>query len=280
MQFFGRLHSQLEERLRELSFCRQRLRHLQENLEAPPEEADSLTTGHFGLDVTPGGVTPVPSAESYWDVIRQSDTVRVVLPEGETDLDRAAGRFLGLLNDEQRTHLDQALQDRVLAPLGGLHKICTGSGDLLRGLAGPLTDQAAESLGELLPITDVAEVEFSAAAAARTDIKTRALTHYENAAPLVSAKDDANQQAYLLVPASEAGKTLGEQAQQAVPSINLVRVPGQADLMFCREQGYLSNEELRRLLSHCRAAYKDLSPVPASSPHARFDITDWVPIDP
>ena len=29
-----------------------------------------------------------------------------------------------------------------------------------------------------------------------------------------------------------------------------------------------------------RTAYDELSTVPNTSPHARFDITDWVPLDP
>jgi hypothetical protein len=278
VQFYALLQARLEERLRELSFCRQRLRHLQEVLEAPPEDADTLS-GNFNVDLTPG-TTPMPSAENYWETIRQSDTVHVVLPDGEKDLDRAADNFLHGLSTEQWAQLDQGLQERVLTPLGGLHHICVGSGDIIRSLAGPLTDTAAECLGALLEVTDVAEVEFSDAAAERSDVRGRTLDHFSHAAPLVPGKDEARQQSFLLTPVSEAGKNLGDQAKQAVPTLHLVRVPGQADLMFCREQGNLSTEDLQRLLKNCRAAYKELTTVPAASPHARFDITDWVPIDP
>lgn len=280
LQCFGKLHARLEERQRELSFCRQRLRNIQESLEASPEEAEAVTTGHFGLDVTPGATTPIPSTESYWETIRHSETARVVLPEGETDLERAAERFVEHLSKEQWRNLDQTLQERVLTPLGGLHHVCTGSGDLVRGLISPLIEQAAESLGELLPVTDVAEVELSAAEAEQRTATERTLAHFANAVPMVAGKDEANQQAFLLLPASEAGKELGEQAKDAVPLLHLVRVPGQADLMFCREQGFLTHEELLRLLDHCRPAYREFSAVPAMSPHARFDVTDWVPIDP
>jgi len=280
IQFFAHLRANLDERLRELSFCRQRLRNLQEGLEAPPDETEAVTTGHFGLDITPGATTPVPSTEAYWEMIRESDTVRIVLPDGEADLESGASRFVEHLTKEKLRHLDQAVQERVLTPLGGLHHVCTGSSDLLRNLVGPLIEGAAEALGELLPVTDVAEVEFSAAAAEKGDVRDRTLSHFANAVPMVAAKDDANQQAYLLLPASDAGKGLGDLAKDAVPTIHLVRVPGQSDLMFCREQGYLQHEDLMRLINHCRQAYRELSAVPGLSPHARFDITDWVPIDP
>ncbi len=277
IQFFLLLHGKLEERLREINFCRQRLRHLQEALEAPPEDAETLATGRFRLETTPGH-TPPPSTENYWETIRQSNTVRVVLPEGERDLEVAAERFVRDLTVEQRIQLDQTLQERVLTPLGGLHRVCVGSGDLLRNLAAPLLEAAADCLGAYLPITDVAEVELSMSD--RGDLTGRLSDHHRHAEPMVVGGDPKNQQSFLLVPASDAGKGLGEQAKQAIPGLHLVRVPGQADLMFCREQGFLSVDDLQQLLRHCRNAYRELAAVPQSSPHARFDITDWVPLDP
>jgi hypothetical protein len=59
-----------------------------------------------------------------------------------------------------------------------------------------------------------------------------------------------------------------------------VLVPGQANLLFCREQGYLNTEEIQRVLRPCRTAYETAASAPHSSPHSRFDIVDWVPLDP
>jgi hypothetical protein len=97
---------------------------------------------------------------------------------------------------------------------------------------------------------------------------------------LVAAKEDKHQQAFLLVPASDAGKAFGDEAVRAMPNLEMIRAPGQADLMFCREQSFLTIEDLKPLLRACRQAYDQSAPVPISSPHARFDIVDWVPIDP
>jgi hypothetical protein len=88
------------------------------------------------------------------------------------------------------------------------------------------------------------------------------------------------QHGFLLIPASEAGKRYGELARRAVPDIHLVNVPGQADLMFCREQGGLKLEQLERILRACRPAYDEVAHVPTVSPHARFDIQDWAPLEP
>jgi hypothetical protein len=60
----------------------------------------------------------------------------------------------------------------------------------------------------------------------------------------------------------------------------VVRVPGQSDLMFCREQGCLSVQELHKVLRQFRSAYEAAAVTPPTSPHARFDIMDWLPLDP
>jgi hypothetical protein len=69
-------------------------------------------------------------------------------------------------------------------------------------------------------------------------------------------------------------------AQNTLTGLHLVNVPGQADLMFCREQAELSLEDLDRILHSCRAAYEEAVNLPQLSPHARFDIQSWMPIDP
>ena len=65
-----------------------------------------------------------------------------------------------------------------------------------------------------------------------------------------------------------------------MPGLHLVNVPGQSDLMFCREQGRLAAEDVERILKSCRPAYEEVANAPVASPHARFDIQDWSPLDP
>jgi len=275
-QCLAALDGKLHERLRDLSFCRQRLRHLQAALEAGHvADVDDTPTG---LEGTPN--SPLPSTESFWDAIRQSGTTRVVLPGGETDLDRAAGRFLASLGSSHWGVLDQELQDGVLGPLGGLHRACTSSADLMRSVAAPLLEQAAECLGSHLPVTDVAQVEFALAQASGGDVAAHAQAYFVSAAPLVPSRTAGGQLNFLLIPAGDPGKGYGEAAQKALSELQVVKVPGQADLMFCREQGPLSFDDLERVLKPCRAAYEATATLPQVSPHARFDILDWMPLAP
>jgi hypothetical protein len=168
--------------------------------------------------------------------------------------------------------------------------------------------QAVNCLGSHLPITDVAQVEL-AVENAEADLVRRINKYYTYAAPALrpagtkrrsgvhqtipvgvtpagiaitpmAEKSASKENGFLLVPASDAGKHYGELAQNTLADIHLVNVPGQADLMFCREQAELSLEDLERILRSSRAAYEQGVTVPQSSPHARFDIQDWMPLDP
>ena len=325
-QFFGFLHGRLADRLRDLTFCRQRLRHMQEalaetagetgssGLHAPLEEVPGMAGSSSGMEYTP---TPVLSTESFWQSIRESTTARVVLPEGVKDLQQAARRFLDTLTAEQWTHLDQVFQDQVLTMRDGLQKALLSTSDLMRHLLSPFISQAANCLGDHLPVTDVAQVEFSlqdsgsrAERAAGSILASRIQKHFALAAPCLrhaeakqrsgahqvvsvggGMSDDSpperrdprpadNDHRFLLIPASEAGKRYGDEAQQVLSDLQLLNVPGQADLMFCREQPELTLEDLERMLHACRLAYEECVNVPQSSPHARFDIQDWMPLDP
>ena len=291
--FYSLLSGRLGGRAQELAFCRQRLRHVQEVLESAAGGPEDVAETALSLETSPSP-TPPASTESFWESIRGSATARVVLPGGESDLERAANRFLATLTTDQWAQLDQELQDQVLAARGGLHPALT-TGDVTRHLMRPLLDQAAACLSAHLPVTDVAQVEFSRQDADGDGLGERIKAYYENATPLVSAAAVAavraggppepaapagDQHAFLLIPASEAGKKYGEAARQLLPNLHLVNVPGQADLMFCREQGKLGGEDVERILRHCRPAYDEIAHAPTVSPHSRFDIQDWSPLDP
>jgi hypothetical protein len=277
--FWGCLQGRLNDRLRDLTFCRQRLRSVQEALEVPFTSLDELSETPLPTDLTPTPSSSLPSTESFWEAIRESATTRVVLPDEDSDLERAAMRFLRTLKSEHWVQLDQALQETVLGPLGGLCRACLRTADVVRTLLGPLVDQAALNLGNHLPITDVAQVEK--VQTSRTDSESGSVREYfDKAAPLVGGRDEESAHPYLLIPASDAGKAYGELARRAVPNLHVLKVAGQADLMFCREQGFLSVEDLDHVFRACRAAYDETSVVLGASPHARFDVTDWVPLAP
>jgi serine/threonine protein kinase len=277
LQFYAALASRLNDRIRELAFCRQRLRHVQEHMENSAEVETPPASGTLAMETN--GSHPAPSsAESYWETIRDTKTARLVLPDGGHDLEGTAKRFVATLTPEQWAQLDQTLQDQVLAAVGGLHHAARAGGDLARVLSEPMLTAAAACLGKVLPVTDVAQAELAAAAARGRDLPTQIRAYFENAMPAVPAKTVDREHGYLLVPTSKEGKEFGDIAVETIPSLELVRVPGQADLMFCREQGCLASEELQRGFRGCRQAYEETAHTPQVSSHARFDIQDWAPL--
>jgi len=287
---FALLASKMAERSRDMGFVRQRLRHLQESLEVGPADTEEeVSSTRPGTDFTLTR-TPLPSTESFWEAIRQSATARVVLPNGESDLERAALRFLQGLHPDQWVILDKELHERILVPRGGLHGACMTSGDLSRNVAIPLLIEAGTILGQHLPIMDVAQILINEAGGseadqvngdlAATELTAQVRDYLERAAPLQAAGEESHQHAFLLVPASPAGKALENAIHKGFPEIRHVRVAGQSDLMLCREQGQLTAQDLQKLLKPCQAAYENLAGAPNTSPHARFDILDWLPLDP
>jgi eukaryotic-like serine/threonine-protein kinase len=278
--FFTLLAARIEDRLRELQFCRQRLRTVVDYLSSAQENINDLANAVSGSGVR-AMHWALSSAESFWDSIRHSSTVRVILPDGDRDLGTAAMRFAATLTTEQRSQLDQALQDGILGPQRGLQNACAGSGDLTRLLALPLVEATANFTSGLLPITDVAEVEFNRVEAFPEKLVAEIEKYLARAEPLLQATiSTGREDTFLLIPASEPGKSFAEEVQIVAPRSTVVRVPGQAHLMICREQSNLNLEDVQHLMSPCRKAYEESAIMPLASPHSRFDIAEWLPLDP
>jgi hypothetical protein len=224
----------------------------------------------------------------------------VVLPNNETDLERAALRLLQALKPDEWIQLDSDLHDHVLLPRGGLHAALMTSGDMTRHLTEPLLDDAISMLDRHLPIMDVAQIlgsEFGLLPAEvdpnqsglglnklskePTSFFSEQIRGYlDRASPLLADGSDKNRQAFLLAPATEIGRHMGDAVQKVMPDLKVVRVPGQSDLMFCSEQGCMSVQDLHKAMKQFRAAYESVAGAPPTSPHARFDIVDWLPLDP
>jgi hypothetical protein len=278
VQFFRKLQGRLEERIRDLSFCRQRLVSLRQTLAGPAEELAQMN-GPISLVEVASSPAPLPFGDPVQEAVQDTPTRRVVLPDGESDLDTAASRFLAsMIRPEHYHRLDRFLQAMVLSPLGGLFNICQKNSDLVRYLANPLIDQATPFLGELMPVTDVAQVEFSTSRIGG-EIVERIEGYYTSAEPLVNGSCK-QQKSYLMAPATESGDRFAAEAYSKYPELQLLREAHmEGGLIFCREQGRLSLVELDHTLRGCRQAYNELSLLPQTSPHARFDIVQWAPLD-
>jgi serine/threonine protein kinase len=268
-RFFRAVNNGLEDRLRDLTFCRQRLSFLEQVFE--PTTSGSHSGSHPGL------LPPAPSNAQLAPTISQGGD-QVLLPFGENDLDWAAARFVLNITTEQWTRLEEVLQSLVLGPLGGLHAICQKAGDLVAQLAGPLIDQTAAYLGNILKFSDIATGDF-VAGGKRSNLVSLIQASWTRAQPLLHG-DAKHESGYVVLPATQAGLELVEEIGKVMPGAKALHAPGQtSEIMVCREQGHLTLADLQQVFSHCREAYRELAARTATSPHARFDVLEWIPLD-
>ena len=265
-RFYRALRGRLEDRLRNLSFCRTRLQHLLQVLESPV------------MNLPPDADTPVAlSEEALQQTLHPTNTLEVVLPSGENHIDRSAAKVLKTVSPQDLRRLDHALQKLVLEPRGGLTSLCGITADLLRTLFAPMIEQTTAFLGDLLPVTDVTDVEVSTARALNLDPEARVRDYHKRAhAPVEST---AEERTFVVVPDTVPGRAFAEVVGRALPDATTIPVPGAAtDLMFCREQGCLRPAELAALVSACQPAYYQALASPHTAPHARFDVAEWLPL--
>lgn len=217
-----------------------------------------------------------PASPAQSNSIR--DAERVVLPSGETHIERSAKRIVQSVRPQDLLRLEVALQKLVLEPRGGLVALCRLNADMLRTLVAPMVEQTTAFLGELLPVTDVVEVEAANARVRKVELAARVQDYHRRSAP-AAGQPDAEEQTFVLVPDSEAGKEFAGLVRKVVPGSVTVPVNGSAtDLMFCREHTCLRPDELVALLENCQPAYFASLASPQTAPHARFDVTEWLPL--
>jgi hypothetical protein len=231
------------------------------------------------LNLPASSDTPVSvSEEALQQTIHPTNTLQVVLPSGETHIERSARKIVNSVKPEDIDRLEIALQKLVLEPRGGLTALCNLNADMLRTLVAPMVEQTTAFLGDLLPATDVTEVETSAAQAKKVDLVSRIQEYHKRSAPPVGAAD-SDEQTFVLVPDSESGKEFAGMVKRAVPTALTVPVNGSAtDLMFCREHGCLRTDDLVALLASCVPAYYQSLANTHTAPHARYDVTEWMPL--
>jgi hypothetical protein len=266
IRFYRALRNRIEDKIRELSSSRTRLDQIIKVLEDPLR--------HLPVsDDTPVSI----SEEALQKTIHPTNTLQVVLPNGETHIDRAAKKIVVNLKPEEMKRLETAIQKLVLEPRGGLISLCELNADPMRTLVNPMVEQTTAFLNDLLPETDVTDIETSTAQAKRMDVADRIREYHRLATPPAGSKTD--DQTFVLVPETEPGKKYQELIKKTVPGATTIAVAGAAtDLMYCREHGALRTEEVVELLSDCQSAYYEVLADPQTSPHSRYDVTEWLPL--
>ncbi|HMP60882.1 MAG TPA: tubulin-like doman-containing protein [Gemmatales bacterium] len=277
--FYRGLQGKLIELQRDLGFCMTRLRQVEQSLlAAPPEEAEAAMHATRQEIETQENATYTSSRMLHDAALVLAS--RMVLPEGDTDLERAASRFLAQIAPQDWLALEAYIQDHVLTPNGGLHHLCMTNADLPRTLNPLLLEKAAEFLDQRLGITDVCQAELSSAQALGVDLVAQTRAFHRMAVPPLVSRRDGSERHFLLVPDTPAGHDIQEISKKAVTELIPLPVASPTDLLLCREQMGLMLSDLRDLLVNAKKAYQERVSSNMPNPHCRADVLDWLPMDP
>lgn len=271
-RFYRRLAVKLENHLRNVLVARDQLDAMLRTVNASPSPAANARPAGLSL------AYDLPE-ESVQATLQLSNTMRVVLPDGDDQLDHAAANLLNSLADEELARLHDLLDRLVIEPRGGLVDLCRTNSDLYRGLLVPMIEQAAAFLANAVPAQDVTEVELSSQAAKKGTLAER-IQHYLKLAVPQMPGPSQEEKTYVLVPSTVPGTTFANAVKMVLPKAVSVSVQGQiTDLLFCREQGVLRPADLAKVIEPCWDAYSEAMASVETSPHSRFDVLEWSPLE-
>ena len=93
----------------------------------------------------------------------------------------------------------------------------------------------------------------------------------------ISGADDLEKW-FLLVPNTAAGEKVALLVSHDTPGGQVLNTSRSNEVTFCRELR-LRPTDVREAVRYYRESYEERSHRPAPSPHARFDVVEWLPLD-
>lgn len=275
------LHARISELQRDLKFCGQRLKQLEHSLMTAGSDQDLTSASMESLGGAPSNYSSSQMSSSQ--ILRDAAMVlasRIVLPEGQTDLEAAATKFLASVPGRAWGELDLYLQEHVMNPMGGLFSLCMNNSDLARALNGPLLQGTATYLNQHLEVTDVCQAELSTAKTLGVDLAAQTKVFHHLATPSIASKAPVMEESdFLLVPSTESGKQFTEQAIKTLDHLKVIPISVVTDIFICREQGHLTLSDVQQVFQHCKDEYEQNKSSLVGSPHARMDTQDWLPLE-
>ncbi|MFO0812895.1 MAG: tubulin-like doman-containing protein [Gemmatales bacterium] len=275
------LLGRISELQRDLKFCSQRLKHLEHSLMTAGSEQDLTSASLETLGAKPSGFSSSQMSSSQ--VLRDAAMVlasRIVLPDGQSDLEQAATKFLASVPHAAWAELDAYLHENVMKPMGGLFTLCMNNSDLPRALNGPLLQGTATYLNKHLEVTDVCQAELSTALALKVDLGAQTKVFHHLATPSIASKSNQEPESdFLLVPNTDAGKEFTNLAVKELNKLKVIQISVVTDIFICREQANLTLADIQQVVQHCRDEYEQNKSSLVNSPHARMDTQDWLPLE-
>jgi hypothetical protein len=179
---------------------------------------------------------------------------------------------------EDMLELDARMQAQIRKQFTSLGSFCIDAADQSPLIANMIVDQARLYLNERLVNWNAAAVFFENAEQAQA--AHREMMHaYDEALPelLGDRNRPDSQMCVLTVPDDESGKRFSQMAEETLSDARLVVGTGTEDIIFHREQLYLSPTDLPQLGPAAREAFVHVTHQDQAAPHARADV-NWIQV--
>jgi len=234
------------EYLREVNFCRVRLTEIARNVaEISRAEATGSARG-------PG---------------------QYILPPNCRTLDEAAELFLKGLTRDDLAEFDKLVQSQIRRQFRALVNVCLETNDHSLALKAILEEQGMGFLGRRLESANPAKVFFRYRD--QVQIAQREIQHaYDESFPELSpTRSRENTQVCVLgVPPDESGELFRQLARDVLTDEDLVIANCADEIVFYREQRYISIQDLPQMTPQAREAYEHSMGADQLSPHSRGDV--------
>ncbi len=273
-RFYRKVALKLEDQLRNVLVARDQLDAMLKSLSNPTHNDPGSRFGFPNFV----GTNDYPE-ESVQASFQLSNTMRMVLPNGDDQIDHASAELLKTVPEDRLQQLFLMLDKLIIEPRGGLVDLCKTNSDLYRSLLLPMIEQSAAFLSNVLPAQDVTEVELASQSSKKGNLTER-IQHYLKLAIPELPGPNQEEKTFVLVPSTSGGNLFANAVRQVLPKSITVSVQGQiTDLLFCREQGALRPADLMKVIEPCWDAYHEAAESVDRSPHSRFDVLQWSPLE-
>jgi hypothetical protein len=245
------LRGHLSDQMREIGFCRTRLKEL----------ADLLKDG---------STASAPATDPTAD--------QMLLPHGADHMDDAVTRLEAGVGGKELLDFDLQIQGLISRQFRALVNVCMASSSVIRDLAPAMVQEAEAFLEPRLEVSNVAEMFLArysddAEEGARLDRDLQAA--FEAAAAQFGRPTPDHDGCIIAFPTGPAGERLRRRAQDLFPGATLITSDRVDEIIFYRDPGPLALAELEPMGPAGQEAYRCAND--PSTIHSRIDITEWRP---
>jgi serine/threonine protein kinase len=250
-RLYTSLRGLLSDQVREVGFCRTRLRELAVLVAGNGKESDRPEEN---------------TREKY------------LLPESCVDLKDVIEKMEERIGPADLLEFDVLVQHLLQQQFQALVHVCMGPANLVRNLAPVLLHEAVRFLEPLLEGTNAAEMylaQHSQKGQVTAEVKEEVQAIFNATAARLTRTVPPSETAIITLPGGEAGDRLRNLFHAGAPQAFVLTSPRPDEILFFREQGPLSLHDLEQFGPQGEEAYRKQKLKDPTALHSREDIPEW-----